>query len=434
MMHEPVGRRGSRMAASSPAAEFWYAWVFAERSMTQMQQLLGRARAVLTDNYGGRQPIVMSRGEGSFVYDADGRRYIDLFAGFGGAILGHCHPALVEAVTTQARRLWHVGNVFYNQPQIELGERLNRHAFAGQAFFCHSGLEANEAACKLARLRGRDASPRRWKVISLHKSFHGRSLAMIAATGNPRIRAGFEPVVEGFSQVEPGDIGALERAIEPETAAVIMEPIQGEGGVNVFPPEYFVQVRELCDSRGLTLIFDEVWTGCGRTGRWFAHQHFARPAGGVVEPDIMTLGKAVGGGLPVGVMYARPQVAALLAPGTHGCTLGGNAICMAAACRVFDVIESQGLLEHAAAMGTLAVERLRRSAAAGRIAQIRGRGLMLGIELTEVPSGLMEAALERAVIVNVTAQKVVRLAPALNIPQAVWEEGLDALIATIASL
>ena len=399
-----------------------------------MQSLLERAKVVLTDNYGGRQPVVMSRGEGSLVWDADGKRYIDLFAGFGGAILGHCHPALVEAVTKQARQLWHVGNVFYNEPQIEFAERLNRTAFPGQAFFCQTGLEANEAACKLARLRGKDATPHRWKIISLHKSFHGRSLAMIAATGNPKIRAGFEPTVEGFSQVEPGDFGALERAIEPETAGIIIEPIQGEGGVNEFPADYFVKVRDLCDKRGLTLIFDEVWTGCGRTGKWFAHQHFARPGGGVVQPDIMTLGKAAGGGLPVGVMYAKPETAKSLVRSSHGSTLGGNAICMSVSCAIFDTIEREKLLAHALAMGDLAVARLKASKVADRIAAIRGRGVMLGIELKDAPEKIVERAMERGIVINVTAQKVIRLAPALNIPAKLWEQGLDATIEAIASL
>jgi acetylornithine/N-succinyldiaminopimelate aminotransferase len=240
--------------------------------MSQTQQLLQRGENVLIQNY-ARLPIVMMRGEGSLLWDSDGRRYIDLFAGFGGAILGHCHPALVAAASEQAQKLWHVGNTFYTEPQMEVAERLNRHAFAGKAFFCHSGLEANEAACKLARLRGSTASPRRWKIISLHKSFHGRSLAMLAATGNPKVRVGFEPLPPGFINVEPGDFDALLKAVDAETAGIIMEPIQGEGGINEFPLDYVRKVRQLCDQQGMTLIFDEVWSGCGRTGKWFGHQY-----------------------------------------------------------------------------------------------------------------------------------------------------------------
>src|SRR5208337_3907168 len=207
-----------------------------------------------------RYPLAMVRGSGSELWDADGKQYLDLFAGFGGAILGHCHPALIMAAEAQMRKLWHVGNTYHTEPQVEFAERLSRFAFSGQAFFCHSGLEANEAACKLARLRGQEFSPKRWKIISLSKSFHGRSLAMIAATGNPAIGQGFGPEVPGFVHVEPGCIEALEKALDPEVAGIIMEPIQGEGGVNLYPSDYAANVRRLCDDRSVTLIFDEVWT------------------------------------------------------------------------------------------------------------------------------------------------------------------------------
>ena len=403
--------------------------------MSQTQQILARGNEVLIGNY-ARLPVVMARGEGSYLWDSDGRRYIDLFAGFGGSILGHCHPALVEAATKQAHTLWHVGNTFWTERQIEVAERLNKHAFRGKAFFCHSGLEANEAACKLARLRGnKQFTPKRWKIISLHKSFHWRSLAMIYATGNPKTRAGFEPPVPGFVQVEPGNYDALAKAVDEETAGIIMEPIQGEGGINLYPLDYAQRVRELCDKRGLTLIFDEVWTGCGRTGKWFAHQHFTRPGGGVVEPDIMTLAKAVGGGLPVGVMYAKPETAAYFVPGTHGCTLGGNSICMAVSGAIFDVIEREKLVEHAAEMGELAIKWLNNDArVAGKIKEVRGKGLMLGIELKTAPQKMVEKGLEQGVVLNLTASTVVRLAPAINIPRALWEEGLEAVIKTIAAV
>ena len=404
----------------------------------QTQQILQRGTNVLIANY-GRIPLVMARGEGSYLWDTDGKRYVDLFAGFGGAILGHAHPALVEAVTQQAQRLWHVGNTFYTEPQIELAERLNKHAFRGQAFFCHSGLESNEAACKLARLKGRQSNPNRWKIISLNRSFHGRSLAMISATGNPKTRAGFEPAVPGFTQVEPCDLNALETAIDDETAGIIMEPIQGEGGINLYCDEYPVRVRELCDKHGLVLIFDEVWTGCGRTGRWFGHQHFARPNGsangsGIVEPDIMTLGKAVGGGLPVGVMFAKPDLAKLMVPGTHGSTLGANPICMAASRTIFDVIERENLLANAASLGEHAMSRLSKDQRiADKIASVRGRGLMIGIELKEANEKIVEKGLERGIVINLTAQKVIRLAPPVNISRQDWDKGLDLVTETIAA-
>src|SRR5450432_3454409 len=346
--------------------------------MSQTQEILDRAKQVLIANY-ARQPIVMARGEGAFLWDSNGKRYLDLFAGFGGSILGHCHPALVAAATHQAKTLWAVGNTFHNEPQVEFAERLNKFGFKGQAFFCHGGADANEAACKLARLRGQPK--KRWKIISLTKSFHGRTLAMIAATGNPKVRDGFCPEVPGFIKVEVGDFDALKNAVDSETAGILIEPIQGEGGVNLHSNEYISKIRQLCDQQGITLIFDEVWTGCGRTGKWFAHQYFTEN-GKVIEPDIMTLGKAVGGGLPVGVMFAHPAFAKLLVPGKHGCTLGGNPICMAVAKTIFDVIQRDGLLARASELGDYAIERLRNeSKIQSLVTEVRGRGLMLGLEL-----------------------------------------------------
>ncbi len=401
--------------------------------MSNTQQILERGKQSLIGNY-ARVPIVMSRGEGSFVWDTDGKRYLDLFAGFGGGILGHCHPDLVRAAMDQANKLWHVGNTFYTEPQIELAERLKKHAFDGRAFFCHSGAESNEAACKLARLRGAQKSPARWKIISLTRSFHGRTLAMIAATGNPAIRAGFDPAVPGFVNVEAGDFDALEKAIDDQTAGVLIEPIQGEGGIHFHPEGYLGRVRNLCDERELTLILDEVWTGCGRTGKWFGHQHFVDKGGKTVVPDIMTLGKAVGGGLPVGVMWARPAIADLLVPGKHGSTLGGNAICMAVSKTIFDVIERDGLLGHAQTLGEHAMARLRNERAIqGKVAGVRGRGLFIGIELKEPPVNLVARALEAGIVINLTAQKVIRLAPPVNISPGDWDHGLDVLVQVLAA-
>jgi predicted acetylornithine/succinylornithine family transaminase len=397
-------------------------------------EILERGKRVLIGNY-ARQPVVMDRGEGSYVWDTDGRKYLDLFAGFGGAVLGHSHPALVAAATEQARRLWHVGNTFYTQPQIEVAERLNRFAFEGKAFFCHGGMDANEAAVKLARLRGGQHSPKKWKVVSLNRSFHGRSLAMIAATGNPAVKAGFEPAVPGFTQVELGDLEGLVAAVDPETAAVIVEPIQGEGGIHPVPNEYAIELRKLCDAHQVTLIFDEVWTGCGRTGRWFGHQYFTDAFGKVVTPDIMTLGKAVGGGLPVGVMFAKPALADLLVPGKHGSTLGGNAIAMAVSRTLFDVIEREKLIENAVTLGEYGVARLKNEPSIrDKVAAVRGRGLFLGIELKNPPEKFVDKGLERGVIANVTSQKVVRVAPPINIDRRQWDQGLDALVSLIASL
>jgi acetylornithine/N-succinyldiaminopimelate aminotransferase len=398
--------------------------------MSQTQEILDRAKQVLIANY-ARQPIVMTRGEGAYVWDVEGKRYLDLFAGFGGSILGHAHPALVAAATDQAKKLWAVGNTFHNEPQVQFAERLNRFGFRGQAFFSHGGADANEAACKLARLRGQEK--KRWKIISLNKSFHGRTLAMIAATGNPKVREGFAPEVPGFIRIEAGDFDLLKKSVDDETAGILIEPIQGEGGINLHTNEYITQIRHLCDERGLTLIFDEVWTGCGRTGKWFAHQYFT-DAGKVVEPDIMTLGKAVGGGLPVGVMFAKPEIAALMTPGKHGSTLGGNLICMNVARTIFDVIQHENLLQNAETLGQVAIERLLNEPRINsRIADVRGKGLMIGIELNSPPEKIVEKGLQRGIIINLTAEKVIRLAPPINITREQWETGLNLLVETLSA-
>ncbi len=402
--------------------------------MSQTSEILDRAANVLIGNY-ARLPIVMKRGEGSHLWDTDGKEYLDLFAGFGGAVLGHCHPALIEAATKQAAKLWHVGNTFHTEPQVELAERLNKTAFPGKAFFCHSGLEANEAAVKLARLRGQIGEKKKWKIVSFNRSFHGRSLAMISATGNPAVKAGFGPNVPGFTQVDLGDMEGLMAAVDDETAGIMVEPIQGEGGIYPVDPHFAVELRKLCDAKGITLIYDEVWTGCGRTGKWFGHQWLTDANGKVVQPDIMTLGKAVGGGLPVGIMFAKPEIANLLVPGRHGCTLGGNPICIAVSKAIFDVIERDNLVMHAAAMGEHGLARLRADKKiAGKIAGVRGRGLFIGIELKAAPEKLVEKALDLGVILNVTASKVIRVAPAINITLDDWNLGLTRVIDSIAAL
>jgi acetylornithine aminotransferase len=402
--------------------------------MSLTEAWLQRGRKVLIQNY-SRLPVVMARGEGCWLWDVDGKRYLDLFAGFGGSILGHAHRELAQAVAQQANTLWHVGNFYYTTPQIEVAEILNRVAFEGCAFFAHSGADGNEAACKLARLRGNMRSPRRWKIISLVNSFHGRTLAMIAATGNPKYRQGFEPDTPGFINIPGGDYDALEKAADENTAGIIMEPIQGEGGINLWPADYAWRARQLCDRHQMTLIFDEVWTGCGRTGKWFGYQHFVGPDGRTVEPDIITLGKAAGGGLPVGVMFAKPALAQLLGPGKHASTLGANAICMAASRAVFQIIEKEGLVDHAARLGNEAIARLRgERRIEAKIADVRGRGLFLGIELKSPPKGFVEKALGRGIVLNLTADKVVRLAPPINISRELWNEGLEAVIGLIAEL
>ena len=271
------------------------------------QTIIDRHDTFMSINY-GRYPIAMATGHGVMLRDADGKEYLDLFAGFGAPVLGHCHPDLVEAVTEQANKLWHVGNLFHTEPQTRAAEAISRFGFGGRSFFCHSGADANEAAIKLARLYGK-ANPGksagefgRYKIISCTKSFHGRSFGTMGATANPKVREGFGPHLPGYANVAYNDITAVEAVLDDETVAIIAEPIQGEGGVNVPDVDYFKQLRALCDDRDLLLICDEVWTGCGRTGKFFAYQHWLDETSG--GPDIMTLGKGVGGGLAVGVMCA----------------------------------------------------------------------------------------------------------------------------------
>ncbi|HVX87254.1 MAG TPA: acetylornithine/succinylornithine family transaminase [Phycisphaerae bacterium] len=391
--------------------------------------LIARHQNALILNY-GKLPAALVRGQGSRLTDADGHTYLDLFAGFGGTILGHCHPALVAAVTRQANTLWATGNQFYTEPQIRLAEHLQAKAFDGRAFFCHSGAEANEAAIKLARLAAANASPNNppFKIISFLKGFHGRTLGALSATPTPDYQKGFTPLIPGFTYVPYNDLAALQDAIDPQTCAVLVEPIQGEGGINVPDPHFLAGVRALCDQHHLTLIFDEVWTGCGRTGAYFGHQlHNDRNGGGVI-PDIMTLGKALGGGVPVACMFAKPRLAALLKPGTHGCTLGGNPICAAIAAAVFDVLEQENLPAQAAQKGKRIVEALASFKNTGKIKQIRGTGLFLGVELHAPDAGpVVQAALAAGLIINATSKNVLRIAPALTIPAHDLEEALPRL-------
>ena len=397
---------------------------------------VARHDAHMSINY-GRYPVVMDRGEGCRLWDADGKAYLDLFAGFGAPVLGHCHPELVDALYAQARRLWHVGNLLHTDPQTRAAEWIAKLGFGGRSFFCHSGADANEAAFKLARLYGK-ANPRdaagphgRFKVISCTKSFHGRSFATMGATANPKVREGFGPLLPGYTNVAYDDIDALRHAVDRETVAVIAEPVQGEGGVNVPDPVYFKALRTLCDERDLLLICDEVWTGCGRTGRTFAHQHWG------IEPDIMTLGKGVGGGLAVGVMCAQPRVAehfnALTQGGVkHATTLGGNCLAMAVTAKIFEVIDRDGLCARAADLGEHAKRVMSGWTDAG-VRAVRGHGLFLGLQLNGRDDGpaVVRRALDAGLLINATQGDVLRIAPPITITREELDEGLERLEAVL---
>ncbi|MEM9914814.1 MAG: acetylornithine transaminase [Planctomycetota bacterium] len=402
--------------------------------------IVDRHDTFMSINY-GRFPIAIVEGDGCTLRDADGKTYLDLFAGFGAPVLGHCHADLVAAVTEQAQKLWHVGNLFHTEPQTRAARAISELGFGGRSFFCHSGADANEAALKLARLYGkahRGSSTGefgRYKVISCTKSFHGRSFATMGATANSAVREGFGPHLPGYTNVAYNDLNAVKAELDDETIAIIAEPIQGEGGVNVPDPDYFKKLRALCDEHDLLLICDEVWTGCGRTGKYFAYQHWG------IEPDIMTLGKGVGGGLAVGVMCAQPRVAELYNAKTqggvkHATTLGGNCLSMAVTARIFDVLQRDGLVEHAATLGDAAMKRLRTFAESHpMVTDVRGRGLFIGIELDadaegawfETAADVVKRCLDQGLMINAAQGNVLRIAPPVTISAEELNRGLDQL-------
>ncbi|MBX3027627.1 aspartate aminotransferase family protein [bacterium] len=375
-----------------------------------------------------RAPLALVRGEGTRVWDADGREYLDFFSSTVVTNLGHQHPAVVRAIEQQAHQILHVSNLHYCEPQARLAERLVRRSFADRVFLCNSGAEANEAAIKLARKVGHARGDGRYEIITLLNSFHGRTLATIAATGQEKVRVGFEPVQQGFRYAAYDDPAALEAAISPRTIAIMVEPVQGEGGIVAPPPEYFQALRALCDRHGLLLIFDEIQTGMGRCGTFFAYEQLG------VTPDIMTLAKGLGAGVPIGAMLAAAPIADILDKGSHGSTFGGNALTCAVALAVCDVLESEGALGNCQAMG----ERLRAglAALAGRhptIRAVRGRGLLLGAELDQPGGPVVARCLARGLIINCTANTVLRITPPLTVSAAEVDAALAILDGALAA-
>ncbi len=382
------------------------------------QQTIEQFRQYVIGNY-TRYPVCLVRGEGSIVWDAEGNRYLDFFPGWGCGLIGHCPPRVVEAVREQVGQLIHVPNTWYTEPQGQLAQALSeRTTFQGKCFFCNSGTEANEAAIKLARLYGQG----RYKIVTMHHSFHGRTMGSLSATAQPKYHAGMGPMLPGFTYVPHGDLDAVAQRIDSETCAIMVEPIQGEGGVRLPPAGYLEGLRELCDRHGLLLILDEVQTGMGRTGKWYAHQHWN------ITPDIVTLAKAVAGGVALGGLIARPQVADYLKPGTHAATFGGNPIACRAALATIETIEQEGLLERATLIG----ERFRARLEALKercslIEQIRILGAMIGVQLTIEGAPIVQKCLERGLLINCTHQTVLRFLPALNLTDEQIDEGCDIL-------
>ncbi|MCP2292369.1 acetylornithine transaminase [Nocardia amikacinitolerans] len=387
--------------------------------MSTVDELQQRWSAALMNNY-GTPKVALVRGAGAVVYDADGKRYVDFLGGIAVNSLGHAHPAILAAVTQQLGTLGHVSNLYASEPVIELAERLLAHFGDGEgkAFFCNSGTEANEAAFKIARLTGRT------KIVACEEAFHGRTMGALALTGQPSKRAPFEPMPPGVVHVPYGDAAALEAAVDDETAAVFLEPMMGESGVVVPPIDYLVKAREITARHGALLVLDEVQTGIGRTGKFYAHQ-----AVGIV-PDVITLAKGLGGGMPIGAVLANGRAAELLTPGLHGTTFGGNPVCAAAALAVLRTIDETDLLAHVESVGKRlsdGIELLQHPL----VDHVRGAGLLLGIVLTQDVSAHVEArAREAGYLVNAPKPNVIRLAP----PLVLTETQSDNFVADLPSI
>jgi len=376
-------------------------------------------------NY-SRLSRVIVKGRGSYLFDADGNEILDMFPGWAVSGIGHCHPKVVEAIRTQAGELLHIDNTFYIAPQGKLARLLSERAFGGKCFFCNSGAEANEAALKLAR---RHTAKEKYKFITAEDSFHGRTFATVAATAQPKYHEGFLPMVPGFVYVPFNDIAALQEAFTDEVAAVMIEPIQGEGGINIAAKEYLAAIRELCDENGALMILDEVQTGMGRTGKWFAYQHFD------VEPDIMTMAKALGGGVAIGAMMAKEEVAASLVPGTHASTFGGNPLACAAAAAVIETIEQENLLQNANQLGRYTKEKLGQLKQSHQIIDhVRGKGLMIGIQLTGPGGEIVDKCLQNGLRINCTHETVLRFMPAMTATQSEIDRAVEILDSVLAEV
>lgn len=386
------------------------------------KHLMNTADKVIAKTY-KRFPIVITKGKGCSLWNTEGKKYIDFVSGIAVCNLGHAHPKVSEALSKQADILLHVSNLYYTEPQIELACRLTENSFADRVFFCNSGAEANEAAIKLARKYFKDKGEKeRYRIVTMEKSFHGRTMATLSATGQEKIRKGFEPILEGFDHIPFNDIDALQKSIGPSTCAVLLEPIQGEGGVRCPDPDYLKAVRRLCDETEVLLIFDEIQTGMGRTGKFFAYEHFG------IEPDIMTLAKALANGLPIGAMLAREEVAEVFGPGSHASTFGGTPIVTAASVQVVKVLLEENIIDHCAKMGAYFKERLSGLKAKHEsIVDVRGMGLLLGMKLEMEGDTIVKSCMEKGFLINCIQGNILRFIP----PLIIEKEEIDALIACL---
>ncbi len=383
-----------------------------------------------TPNYGARAPICLVRGDGMRVWDSDGREYLDFGAGLAVTALGHCHPRVTGAIREAAATLLHVSNLYHTAPQIHLAKLLCEHSFADRVFFCNSGAEANEAAIKLARKYAKERfASDRWEIVATRNSFHGRTLGALAATGQERYQQGFEPMLPGFKHVPYNDLRAMERAIDNRTCAVLVEPIQGEGGVHVPDDGYLAGLRKLCDESGALLVLDEIQTGVGRTGRLWCYEH----AG--VEPDVMTLAKALANGVPIGATLAREEVARALGPGSHGSTFGGTPFVASVALATLTTVLDEKIPERAARMGRYLMDGLRALAGThATIREVRGRGLLIGVGLGRTAGPLVDACRDAGLLVLSAGEQVLRLAPPLIVDERDCDRALGIIDAAFGKL
>ena len=391
--------------------------------MSSNAEISDRGARVFVGSY-APQPISLVRGEGCWLFDAEDNRYLDLMGGIATASLGHANPKLRAALEDQAAKLWHVSNLYTTEPQIRLAERLTAHCFAQSVFFCNSGAEANEAALKLARRHHRDRGDDRFEIIAFDGGFHGRTLFTVSVTGTPAYWKGFEPLVPGIHHAPWGDLEAVAGLLSKQTAAILVEPIQGEAGIRMPPPGFLPGLRRLADENGCLLIFDEVQVGIGRTGTLFAHEQDG------VTPDIMTLAKALGGGFPIGAMCTTREIAASLVPGTHGSTFGGNPLACAVAATVIDELVEGGLLDHAKSMGERlgqGLDAITAEMGPEKVLETRGRGLLRALILKESPGPVIDACRERGVLVISAQDNALRLAPPLVISAEELDQGLSVI-------
>lgn len=394
--------------------------------MSATQEILQRVQRVLMTTY-DPPPIVLARGDGVWAYDLDGNRYLDFAGGLGVNILGHCHGEVTAAIQEQSAALAHTSNLYLHAGHVQLGARLCAVTGLDRVFLCNSGTEAVEAALKLARRFHHERGDVRTEFVATRGAFHGRTLGALSVTGQPVYQTGFGPLLTGVHHVPFADIDAMRNVVGPRTAAVIIEPIQGNSGVLLPPPGYLAALRDLCESASTLLIIDEIQTGMGRTGEWFAYQHAE------IQPDIVTLAKAVGGGLPLGAMLARESIAKAFVSGAHGTTFGGNPVACAAGLKTLDVIGRDGLLHHATRLGREALAMYQELRTLPDVVEVRGLGFMIGIELRSDVGPLREACRKRGLLVTAAGKKVVRLLPPLIAQREHFAEALVILRAALAA-